>query len=82
MRSLPPTAKPGWPPPDGAYAYIQTLNSTELAWELLRRNLAYQSACAAASSFPEPQRLASGHLLWTEQDESIVDARWGLWPFR
>ena len=31
-----------WPPPDGAYDYILTLNSVELAWEFLRRNPDYQ----------------------------------------
>ena len=81
MGSLPPTAKPIWPPPDGAYDYIQTLNSTELAWEFLRRNLDYQRACAAASVLPVPQRLPSGHLLWTADGNGSEDTRWGLWPF-
>ena len=82
MGSLPPTAKPTWPPPDGAYDYIQTLSSTELAWEFLRRNPGYQRARAAASGPPAPQRLASGRLLWPTDENNLVDTRWGLWPFR
>ena len=82
MGSLPPTAKPVWPPPDGAYDYIQTLNSTELAWEFLRRNPDYQRACAVVSGLSAPQRLPNGHLLWPAEESRAADAQWGLWPFR
>ena len=82
MGSLPPAAKPIWPPPDGAYGYIQNLNSTELAWEFLRRNPDYQRAFAAASGRPVPQRLPSGHLYWPADENSPEETHWDLWSFR
>jgi len=70
-----------WPPEDGAYDYIETLNSNELAWEFLRRNPDYQRDFAAlAPPLPAPEILSSGHVIWHVPEASADGSHWGLWP--
>ena len=79
MRTLP--IEPSWPPNEGAYDYIMTLNSNELAWEFLRRNPDYQHDFATlATPIPKPETLATGHCVWQAHDLSAAVSRWGLWP--
>lgn len=79
MRTLP--IEQSWPPNEGAYDYIMTLNSNELAWEFLRRNPDYQHDFATlATPIPKPETLSSGHCVWQAPDLSAAVSRWGLWP--
>lgn len=51
-----------------AYDYVEDLDPTELAWEFLRRNPAYQAAYKALTSRNSA----------TDEDKSALAAHWGL----
>ena len=75
--------RPEWPPKDGAYDYVLSLNDKELAWEFLRRNSDYQhDALRAGADKIEPRRLPTGQLLWRIPQSERAAMRWGLCPFR
>ncbi|OYZ92875.1 MAG: hypothetical protein B7X99_15770 [Rhizobiales bacterium 17-65-6] len=56
----------GWRSPDG-YQHIETMNSSDLAWEWLRRNEAYDEDFLALTDGADPNPL-------TER----IRQRWGL----
>jgi hypothetical protein len=71
-----------WPPPPGAYDYVLTLNDEEIAWEGLRRNLAYRRHYRLNSAgHAKTQRLPSGQSLWRLASLPSGCERWGLHPF-
>lgn len=74
---------PEWPPAEGAYDYIETLNNVELAWEFLRRNPAYRQAFTDARvSRVAPRALPTGQYLWQHDDCSQAAAVWNMRFFR
>ena len=77
----PPDA--AWPPPEGAYDYVATLNDMELAWEFLRRNPGSRQAVAEATvTIKRAQALPTGQIVWEQGEPSEAAARWNLCSFR
>lgn len=83
MATPTPPLTPTWPPAQGAYDYILTLNSEEIAWEGLRRNTDYQRHVRLrGAGHGKPRRLPSGQFVWRVPTASSGSDRWGLRSFR
>ena len=55
------------------------LNDSEVAWEFLRRNLAYQQDASRHEPVPsQPQTLESGQKVWRDRQHAPAALRWGL----
>ncbi len=68
-------------PPGGSHDHLYTFNTSELAWEFLRRNHDYQNDFATlATPILAPEPMSSGHRLWLAPDEPPTAPRWHLWP--
>jgi hypothetical protein len=72
---------PDWPFELARYAYLLNVCRSDLAWEYLRRNPAYQRDYRLSRRGPErPRRLGSGQYLTRLRRRSPRCERWGLDP--
>ena len=68
---------------DGAYDYALTLSRSDLAWEFLRRNPAYQRACQLhRKGLPHVRRLKNGLQFVRKRNSATSALAWGLCSFR
>jgi hypothetical protein len=73
---------PDWPIDLTRYAYVLNLCRSDLAWEFLRRNPAYQRDYRLSRRGPgRPRRLGSGQYLTRLRRRSLRCSAWGLDPF-
>jgi hypothetical protein len=83
MQRLRHYVGPSWPPDIGAYDYALTLCPSELAWEFLRRNPAYQRDYRLSRRGRQrTRRLKGGRQLTRVRRYTPRSGAWGLHPFR
>ena len=82
MQRLRHYVGPSWPPDIGAYDYALTLCPSELAWEFLRRNPAYQRDYRLSRRGRQrTRRLKGGRQLTRVRRYTPRSGAWGLHPF-
>ena len=74
---------PGWPPPEGAYDYLNMISWRDWAWEGLRRNEEYQAeARGHGFAGDASSKMGDGALLTHMQERMPPAEAWALLCFR